>query len=393
MDHTFTDLRAAGAAGDGLADDGAVLQDLLDSGVRHVFIPCGQYKVVRTLRVPSGTHIKADPAACVFISGELPKKRGDFLLTNAHAQIPGEWDTDITLEGGIWDGCFGQGYNDKNTNLFDPDAASGSCLSFVRVRGLTLDHVTIVNSVVYYLRLGEVTDFRITDISFASDRTAYNQDGIHFGGGCRRGLVDGVRVLTTGQTNDDLIAFNADDSVERLENRDLICAPIEDVTVRNVYAADCHCIIRLLSAFSAIRRVRVEHVTAGTRGSAVNVDAARYCRVPITRDDDYPDGVGELVDVVISDFTFWSTRGGSAPMIMAESRPGAGSGLSVDVRRLYDREPENERPTLRARKTPGAAVDLSRAGQADEVIRLDTFAKECVAGDADLTHISIVRSV
>lgn len=381
-------LRSAGAFADGIHDDGALLQSLLDSGVRDVYIPAGQYKILRTLRLPSGTHLTADPAARIFHAGDLPKRAGDFLLTNQAALTPGATDSDVSVEGGIWDGCFGQGYNDKARDLFDPAAASGTCLNFVRVQGLTLSHITVVNSVVYYIRLGEVTDFRITAVSFASDRTSYNQDGIHLGGGCRCGIIDGVRALTTGQTNDDLIAFNADDSIDRLENRGLICAPIEDVTVRNVYAADCHCIIRLLSAFSAIRRVRVEHVTAGTRGCAVNIDAARYCRVPITRDEDHPEGVGELDDVVMTDFTFWSTTGGSAPLICAESRPGPG-GLTVDVRRLTALEPENSRPTLRARKLPGTVVRLTSGGEKAGTFPLHAFTDVCETADPTLTRITL----
>lgn len=393
QDHEpYRDLLSLGARGDGVSEDGTILQSYLDSGGRYVYLPAGCYRVDRTLRLPSGTHIQAHPCARVFLSGRIKPMAGDFLLTNQAAEPGGSgWDRDISIRGGIWDGGFGQGYNDKTGDILDMTQASGACMNFVRVSGLTLSHMVIANSVTYYLRLGEVTDFSITDLSLVSDRVAYNQDGIHFGGGCQRGVVDGLRALSRGQTNDDLLAFNADDSTVRVENGGLVCAPIQDIHVRNVYAEDCYTAIRLLSVTSAIRRVTVEHVTAGVRVYALNMDGARYCRTPLFRDADRPGGVGELDGVVIRDFSFWATRpDGHTPLIHAETLPGAG-GLTVALRRLTAKETANDRPLLQAGKIPGSRLILCRPGRPEESVRLATSADGYTTRDSDICEVRLER--
>ncbi|MGI6496038.1 MAG: hypothetical protein ACOX5G_08125 [Kiritimatiellia bacterium] len=98
-----------------------------------------------------------------------------------------------------------------------------------------------------------------------------------------------VRAISKGQTNDDLVALNADDSLERVENRDLSCGPIENIVFSDLYAEDCHTGIRLLSVRSTIRNIRFRNVNVGVRCFAVNADAApllphaRSSRTPISR--------------------------------------------------------------------------------------------------------------
>ena len=95
------DIRSTGAVGDGVADDSAAIQAALDAGVEVVTIPDGVYRVAATLRVPSHRRIIASPGARLVHCGETPKRRGDFLLTNAD-HVNG--NCDITLTGGVWDG-------------------------------------------------------------------------------------------------------------------------------------------------------------------------------------------------------------------------------------------------------------------------------------------------
>ena len=62
----------------------------------------------------------------------------------------------------------------------------------------------------------------------------------------RNGLIEDIRA-ENGQTNDDLLALNADDSIVRLENRDILRGPIENLTFRNIHAENCYTAIRLLN--------------------------------------------------------------------------------------------------------------------------------------------------
>lgn len=333
-----------GAVGDGSADDAPAFQKALDSGARTIHVPTGHYRIARTLRVHSGTTIAAAADARVFSCGETPKRRGDFLLTNA---ADSGVDRDITLRGGIWDGNNTGRFNTKPDNLFDPDAWSGSVLNFNGVRNLRLDNLTVANSVTYNIRLCRIDGFAFRRIRFQSDRIAFNQDGLHFAGCCRNGRVHDVQAVSKGQTNDDLVALNADDCLERLENRDLVCGPIENIAFSHLRAEDCLTIVRLLSVRSTLRNIRFRDVESGCRAYAINADAARYCRTPLFRDEDYPDGVGHLDNIRFDGLRVHATRADGPPLLCIESNA-AGFRIRGFVRD-FDRDARPTVPTLRVR--------------------------------------------
>ena len=288
-----------GAVGDGIIDDRAAIQAALDSGAHTVRIPTGRYAVSGTLYVGSDTHIVAEPTAAVILSGRERRRRGDFLLSNADTK--GE-NSNITLEGGIWDGNNRAPENAK-PDIFDKTGYSGSVLNFVGVRGLTLRSLTVANSTTYYIRMSRISDFVIEDVSFVSDSLGKNQDGLHFGGEVRRGRVRNIRALSAGQTNDDLVALNADDSVERVENLDLVRGDIEDVSFENLYAENCYTVIRALSVTAKIRNISFKNVYAGYRNYVINADAARYCKTPLFDDKDHPHGVGRVENFTVDGLT------------------------------------------------------------------------------------------
>ena len=294
----FVSVKDFGAVGDGITDDHAAIQAALSSGAATVYIPTGRYSVSRTLYVGSGTHIKAESTAAVVLCGER-KRRGDFLLSNAN---PDGMNESITVEGGIWDGNNRAPENAKPP-ITDLSGYSGAVLNFVGVKGLTLRSLTVANSTTYYIRMSRISDFEIEEVDFVSDFFGHNQDGLHFGGDVRRGRVRNVRALSMGQTNDDMIALNADDSVERVENLDLARADIEDVSFENIYAENCYTVIRILSVTAKIRNISFKNIYAGYRNYAINGDAARYCKMPIFKDEDYPHGVGWVENFHVDGFT------------------------------------------------------------------------------------------
>ena len=309
-------VREAGAIGDGRADDFAALQRALDQG-GTVYIPDGDYRVPHTLKVPSHTRVLADAQARVFHCGSTVKKRGDFLLSNAD---PENGNEDIAIEGGVWDGNFDGVNNDKAPDLFDKTAWSGAALNFTGVKGLRLSNLRVVNSVVYFVRLGRIEDFVIEHITFGARRHAYNQDGLHFSGGCRRGVVRDIRAFD-GETNDDMIALNADDCVERLENLDLTRDAIEDIVFDGIYAEDCYTAVRMLSVDAPIRNIVMKNIECGCRVHALNMDAARHCRTPLFTDAEKPMGCGAIENVSIEHMHVYSTvERGAAPLIVAETR-------------------------------------------------------------------------
>ncbi len=342
------------AVGDGIADDTAAIQAALFSGAPVVNIPNGSYRITKTLLVPCHTHIRASKNARLFLCGDVPKKRGDFLLSNADTVNGNE---DIAITGGIWDGNNQGKYNTKNLDLFAPDAYSGTVLNFVNVKGLSLSDMTVANSVTYYVRLAHLDGFTIKNIDFFSEKKAFNQDGLHFGGYVKNGTVENIRAKTDGQTNDDFIALNADDCVTRLENFDLPRGPIEDITFKNLYAKDCHTMVRLLSVTAPIRRIRFENVTAGCRCFGINMDAARYCRTPLFKDADCPDGVGKIEDISFDNVTLWFSR---------ENQKNALIGMESNTKRFtitnfnrpdFDLSPDS--PTLLVRNVNDMRVSVN----------------------------------
>ena len=197
------DAREFGALGNGIQNESPFLQKALEAAVNGILtIPDGTYRIVETLKIPSNVEIRASGSARLFHCGSAPKKRGDFLISNRNVDTGNE---NISINGGVWEGNFDGVNNTKNPDLFAEDAWSGSMINFQRVRNLRLENMTLVNSIVYFVRMGDVEDFHIENIRFGSEKLAFNQDGLHFQGGCRNGVVRNIRAYN-GQTNDDLIA-------------------------------------------------------------------------------------------------------------------------------------------------------------------------------------------
>ena len=294
-----------GALGDGMHDDFSALQRALDSGADIIDIPQGIYCISDTLKVHSDTHIKADHGAKIVMKGGARRHRNDFLLTNADT-VSG--NVNIRITGGIWDGNNRSAETAKPDDIFEKDGYSGTVLNFSGVDGLSLGHMVIANSSTYYVRMNRIDNFEIEDISFVSDRLGWNQDGLHFGGSVRHGKVKDIRALSYGQTNDDMIALNADDSIERIENLDLCRAAIEDITFENIYSENCHCIIRMLSVTAPIRNIRFKNVFGGYRNYAINGDGARYCRTPLFREDEFPEGAGCIENIEIDNFKCYPVK-------------------------------------------------------------------------------------
>ena len=348
---SICNVRDTGATGDGEHNDAHAIQTALDSGAEIVYSPAGTYRIGETLRVRSDTHILCDGMARLFLCERKPKKRGDFLLTNADT-VSG--NRNITITGGIWDGNYDGKNNDKPADLFAPDAWSGATLNFCGVENLTLSGLDMRSSTVYHIRMARLRRFTIRDIRFSAVRPAYNQDGLHFGGHVYNGLIENI-TASPGQTNDDLIALNADDSMARLENFDICRGPIEDVTIRNVFAEDCYTAFRMLSVTSPIRRVTIENVYAGCRHFAINIDGARYCRTPLVTEAEYPRGAGLLADITIRNMHVWTTmESGERGLIVCESIP---KRFLIDALvRHSERDSMPEKPTLAIRNLTDTAV-------------------------------------
>ncbi len=356
-------VRQFGAVGDGHTDDYEAIQRTLDEGRGGVVeIPAGIYRVTRTLRIHSGTELRADADAHIVHCGSLPKHEGDHLLTNDDG---GAISENIVIDGGVWDGNFDGVNNTKPDDLFAPHVWSGAMLNFVGVRNLTLRNMTLINSVVFYVRMARLDGFLIEKIRFGARRLSFNQDGLHFGGECRNGIVRDIEAYDR-ETNDDMIALNADDSLERLENRGLVRGPIENIVFEDICAEDCYTFVRLLSVYSPIRNIRFRRINCGCRMYAINMDGARYCRTPLMEEKDYPLGSGWIENVSFEGMRIRATAcSGNGkeeiPLICAETRC---KGFSIrDFSRDYEADARPEVPTLLARNLVNTRIGYETAGK------------------------------
>lgn len=310
-------IRDLGAAGDGISDDGAVIQKALDlaAGCGEVIIPDGNYLVRLPLCVSSGTVISSDKNARIIFSGELPKHRGDFLIKNKN---PDTGDSDITIKGGIWDGNY-DGKNNKKAALFDMNGFCGATMNFINVKNLKLLDFSVVNSTAFFIRMGKIDGFVIEDILFTADHLTGNQDGVHLSGECRNGRISRIKA-TRGQTNDDLIALNADDCVTRVDNLDLVRGPIENITIEDIEAENCFTFTRMASVTSPIRNISFKNVNVGCRMYFLNADGLRYCATPIIKEEDYPEGTGCIENVTMENVRIKKTSGNDVPLFALETR-------------------------------------------------------------------------
>jgi hypothetical protein len=267
---SFLRVTDAGAVGDGATDDCDALQRILDGGGRSVYFPAGIYTVSRPLRLPSGTRILADDAAVIRMADGAGVDGSVFLLTNAD---PDGGDADIVVEGGIWDSNCA--HNPRGEE-YGENTYSGVGLNFVKVRRLTLRNLTVRNPDCFYIRLGETEDFRVEDIRFDGSIVRPNQDGVHVGGYCSRGVIRRLRAITPYAPNDDMVALNADDDVERQMNRGMRRGPIRDIVVDGLHADSAYTFVRILSQNAPVEDVDIRGIFGGVRCDVLNMGRWRF---------------------------------------------------------------------------------------------------------------------
>lgn len=284
------------------ADDTGLLQSALDNTECVVTIPAGLYVVSRPLKVRSRTWIEADPATVIQLADGAGRDAASFLLTN---DDPENGNEDIVVEGGVWDG------NNKanpRKREYHGHSYGGVAVNFVNVRGLVLRRMTIRNPESFSIRLGEVEHFLIEAIRFDQSAPRPNQDGIHIGGFCNRGIIRNLRVLSDSGTHDDMVALNADDDVERPFNVGMKCGEIHDILIEDLEAADAYTFVRLLSHQHAISNVLIRTIRGGFRTNVINGDRWRF-----------PAGKGDLRRIVIEDLVVHKTGPKTDPCVLIQS--------------------------------------------------------------------------
>jgi len=255
-------LTHPGVRGDGQHDDTAGLQAVLDSGVATVLLPTPprHYLISRTLKLHSGQTLLAERHAVI----RLADHAHVHMLTNAdHAT----GNANITVQGGIWDGnnehqtCdYHQG---KSWRVpFDPERYLGVLMQFNNVKNLRIANLTLKDPEMFGIQLGQLFQFTVEDITFDYNLRRGNMDGVHVHGPSRHGRITNLK----GTTNDDLVALNADDG----QMGEMSRGPIEDIHVDGLWSENGYTAVRLLSAGSPIRRVKLANIFGTYRTNVVS---------------------------------------------------------------------------------------------------------------------------
>ena len=258
-----TATTAAGIVGDGEQDDTAAVQALLDSRRSLVYLPAPpkHYLISKPLRIHSNQTFQLDRFTVI----RLKDGSDCVMITNDDHERGNE---NIALVGGVWDmHNEGQSLAEyQKTRIwkgtYDPARYLGVLMRFNRVKRLTLRGLTLKNPVTFSAQLGNLEEFTIEDIAFDHNLKRTNMDGIHVHGNSRHGRITNLK----GATNDDLVALNADDGGIFEMSR----GAIEDVAVDGLWAKDGYTAVRLLSAGSPIRRIRLANIFGTYRYNAVS---------------------------------------------------------------------------------------------------------------------------
>ena len=274
------DLRAVD---DGRADAAPALQRALDRR-GEIRVPAGTYRLGATLKLHSDTHLIAEPGAVFVLADGVCRHCRDFMLTNAN---PGNGNRDISVRGGVW---RANGAGNPRGVDFEPFSYTGAALNFVNVERLALSGLALHDPEAFFVRLGEVRDFLVEDIDLRADTPRPNQDGIHLGGYCRNGVIRRVRAAGPGVPNDDMVALNADDNVERQLNLGMRRGPIRDILVEDIEAEDAYTFVRLLSVDQPIEDIRIRRIRGGCRVHGINLNNWAF-----------PKGVGAIRRVLLED--------------------------------------------------------------------------------------------
>ncbi len=322
-------------------DADAAFQQAFASGQKMIVIPKGSYTLTKTLRIPSGVTLQADPEAIITLADGAAKTADDYLLTNADHEAG---NADITIEGGIWDG---NNRNNRRPSGLFAAGYTGTMFHFQNVKGLTLKNLTLKNAEAYYTRYTHVDDFHIEDIRFDSNNIRPNNDGVHVGGNCSNGTIRNVHCLSPGVTGDDLVALNADDALTRTEVRGMTNGPIGPLQIDGLQAQGCHTFVRMLSVWSTIHDITIRNVRGTCVNAAINADAARGARVPVfdEKHPPFPDGVGLLENIDAADFQVAKSHAKGSPLLRLETR--MKNFRLANFERMLSLDQAPEIPTLR----------------------------------------------
>jgi len=156
-------------------------------------------------------------------------------------------NVNIELCGGKYDG------NNANQTRNDAGGYIGTLLRFNNIIGFKLSDITITNPVSFGIQLGNIRNFVVTHITFDYTSLLANMDGLHLNGLCSNGDIK----FLSGNTNDDLLALNADDGTQYQMTQ----GDISNITVDHIYCSAGYRGVRILSGSSSVNNIVIRNIS------------------------------------------------------------------------------------------------------------------------------------
>ena len=261
--------------GDGIHDDTAAIQELIDSGLCEVSLPAPKkcYIISRPLVIPSNFKLKlsrfaeiklADGSDCFMLQNKLVEKPADRLsktftepqkkfwyFVDEYSPDPEDACHDFEIEGGVWN------YNNQNqkenpilTSNFTDEHYLGHLMFFYNVRNFRLSNMTFKDPANYAVMMDRASYFTVENIRFDfnyGNPCACNMDGIHLDGNCHFGVIKNLQ----GACYDDLVALNAYEGSG---------GDITNIEIDGIFAESCHSAVRLLTVNQKVEHISISNV-------------------------------------------------------------------------------------------------------------------------------------
>ena len=229
-------VRDFGAVGDGKTSDTQAIQRAVDAGGEVVFPP-GVYKS-GTIYLHSHTGLRLEPGAILLSGGEeetwnapdfCPQNRtSEKEMNNGRHLIVAYQCEDISIQGGIIDGCFSHWLDEINpeNGFFKLKYRNGQMLFFCECLDVRLRDCTLRNASYWHCFLHGCERITISGLHICGDPRVLCNDGIDLDC-CRFATVSDCVI----ETSDDAIAIRGN------------CKPLGDTLRPTEYITVTNCIL------------------------------------------------------------------------------------------------------------------------------------------------------
>jgi acetyl esterase/lipase len=287
------------------------MQASLDAqGTLHIPERAQPYYLDGPLVVKSGQKLSADPTAEIRLKpgSNTCMVRNEHVVTLNAKPVPTDlpFDTDITIEGGIWT-TLAVSRAESNGNLRghsakeNPAFGAHGVILLQNVRRVSVKNVTIRQSRPFGVHLANAHEFTVENITLEEHR----RDGVHVNGPASDGVIRGVR----GDSHDDNVALNAWEwkhyapsygPIERIVIEDITGAP------KGVPAANS---IRILPGVKRFDNgttldCPISHITLRRITDIREFKLYDQPNLELGRGNDFSIGVGTLKKLHFEDLTF-----------------------------------------------------------------------------------------